>query len=61
MGVPEKHRRRIARDTMRMHCAGCRIMGGMDHAEAARLLGVPIPEGCNCGGERPEKPLGVTK
>jgi hypothetical protein len=46
--VPEQHQRRVARDTMRMHCTGARIMGGMTHHIAARLLGVSIPVDCTC-------------
>jgi hypothetical protein len=44
------HQLKIARDTMRMHCAGARIMGGMDHPTAAALLGKPLPKGCTCAG-----------
>ena len=57
MTVPEKHSLKIARQTMRMHCAGARIMGGMDHRQAVevieRLTGkrVPTAPDCNCKGE----------
>lgn len=41
MDVGQKHQLKIARDTMRMHCTGARIMGGMGadpHKEAARII-----------------------
>jgi hypothetical protein len=46
--TPRQHQLKIARDTMRMHCLGARIMGGMDHPTAAALLGKPLPAGCTC-------------
>jgi len=36
--VPEQHQRKIALDTLRMSEVGARVMGGMDHREAVRLL-----------------------
>lgn len=57
--VPEQHQRKIAQQTMKMHCAGAAIMGGPDHHEAARILGVSPPAGCTCGaakGTRQIKP-----
>lgn len=57
MGTAEKHQLKIARDTMRMHCVGARIMGGMGedpHKEAARIIlkltGKPatIDPDCTC-------------
>jgi hypothetical protein len=36
--VPEQHQRKIALDTLRMSEVGARIMGGMDHCKAVRLL-----------------------
>lgn len=36
--VPEQHRCKIALDTLRLNEVGARIMGGMDHREAVRLL-----------------------
>ncbi len=57
MGTAEKHQLKIARDTMRMHCEGARIMGGLGvdpHREAAkiilRLTGKPatIDPDCTC-------------
>ena len=49
MNIPEKHQRKIARRTMELTCLGSRILGGMTHVEAARILGVPLPEHCTCG------------
>ena len=57
MGTAEKHQLKIARNTMRMHCAGARIMGGLGddpHREAARIIrritGKPasIDPDCTC-------------
>lgn len=54
MQIADKHALKIARDTMRMHCVGARIMGGPDHADAARtikqLTGItaPLDEDCTC-------------
>ncbi len=49
MGTAEKRQLKIARDTMRMHCTGARILGGLGddpHREAAkiilRLTGKPV-------------------
>ena len=36
--IPEKHRLRIAKDTMRLSEAGVKIMGGMTKEEASRIL-----------------------
>ena len=57
MLIFEKHQLRIARDTMKMHCAGAYILGGLGenpHREAARIIlkltGKPVtidPE-CTC-------------
>jgi len=47
--VGKKHQLKIARDTMKMHCAGAKVMGGMDHVRAAEVLGKPVPDGCTCG------------
>ena len=41
----------IARRTMRLHCIGAQLMGGPNHREAARILGIKPPRGCTC----PEK------
>ena len=49
--VPSQHQLKIARSTMKMHCAGASVAGGMDHKEAARLLGTSVPKGCTCGGD----------
>ena len=38
LSVIELHQRRIALDTLRMHEVGARIMGGMDHLEAVKVL-----------------------
>ncbi len=54
MGIPELHQKRIARDTMRMHCAGALIVGGMNHPTAAALLRVQLPADCTCKGRTPE-------
>ena len=58
LGVPERHQLKIARDTMKMHCTGALIMGGMNHREALavihKLTGaiVGTPEGCSCFNAR---------
>ena len=58
MTVFEKHVLRIARDTMRMHCAGARIMGGQTHREAVdRIADVTgkrpsLPTDCSCPPSR---------
>jgi len=52
MTVPERHRRKIAKDTMRLHCAGAFILGGMNHLAAASLLGRRVPTDCNCAERR---------
>ncbi len=52
--VPEKHALKIARDTMKMHCIGVRVMGGPNHVDAVagikRLTGkrVALHEDCDC-------------
>ena len=53
MEVGKKHQLKIARDTLKMSCAGARIMGGMDHCEAFLILKIagrpmPWPAGCDC-------------
>jgi hypothetical protein len=48
LSVPEKHQLKIARDTMKMTCVFCAVMGGMSHIEAGRLLNVPLPKNCTC-------------
>ena len=49
MTVPEQHQRKIALQTMKYHCVGAWVMGGMDHVQAAAVLGKKVPEGCTCG------------
>lgn len=34
----DKHRLAIARKTLKMHCTGVLIMGGMNHHEACRVI-----------------------
>ena len=48
--VAKRHQLAIARKTMKMHCIGARIMGGMDHVKAAELLNRKLPEDCDCTG-----------
>lgn len=54
LDVGQRHQLRIARDSMRMHCAGVLIMGGPNHYDAAaiieRLTGaiVAIDADCTC-------------
>lgn len=53
MTVPEKHQQNIARKTMSMTCLGARILGGMNHHEAIKVLqraGKPAtrPKDCVC-------------
>lgn len=38
LSVPQKHQKKIALDTLKMHKAGARIMGGMDHKQAVKFL-----------------------
>ncbi len=53
LSVPERHQLKIARDTMKMHCVGARIMG-MTHHEAASIIRELTGkkswrvEGCDC-------------
>lgn len=42
------HQRNIAQKTMKMNCTMARVMGGMDHHDAARVLGKPLPKDCTC-------------
>lgn len=60
LSIPEKHQLKIARETMRMHCAGARIMGGMGadpHRKAARIIHeltgvfVAVESDCTCFAE----------
>lgn len=50
----QDHQLRIAIDTMRLSCIGARIMGGPNHAEAVRIIGLKTgrqpftPAGCEC-------------
>lgn len=46
--VARAHQLNIARRTMSLTCVGAAILGGMNHAEAARLLGTTVPQGCTC-------------
>ena len=57
LSVPERHQLRIARDTMKMSCAGARIMGGMGpspHRKAAEVIHtltgvtVGVDSDCSC-------------
>ena len=54
LSVPDRHMLRIARDSMRMSCAGVAIMGGPNHYAAAhqieRLTGqiVSLEADCIC-------------
>lgn len=36
--VPDRHQRRIALDTLRLHEVGASILGGMDHRQAVQVL-----------------------
>jgi hypothetical protein len=46
--VPKEHQLRIARETMKKTCGGLRVLCGMDHVEAAELLGRRVPADCTC-------------
>lgn len=54
LSVADQHVLKISRDSMRMHCAGVRIMGGPNHRQAAeniaRITGkrVKCAPDCNC-------------
>ena len=48
LSVPENHQLKIARDTMKMTCVFCAIMGGASHVKASKLLNVPLPKNCTC-------------
>jgi hypothetical protein len=54
LSVPERHQLKIARQSMKMHCAGCLIMGGPNHRESARIIHeltgaiVGIDADCTC-------------
>ena len=55
LSTPDRHRLKIARDTMRMSCVSARIMGGPDHIDAANTIYelsrviVAIDADCTCG------------
>lgn len=38
LSVPERHQLKVARGSMRMHCAGALIMGGPNHYQSARII-----------------------
>lgn len=38
LSVPDRHRHRIALDTLRLHKAGASIMGGLNHRQAVEAL-----------------------
>ena len=38
MTVPERHQRKVARDTLKLSVAGSRIMGGMSFEDAYELI-----------------------
>ena len=46
--IGKYHQLKIARRTMELSCVGALILGGMDHTDAARLLGRGIPDDCTC-------------
>ena len=48
MRVADQHRMTIARKTMRLSCFGARMLGGMDHVDAAFLLERALPKDCMC-------------
>ena len=54
LSVPERHQLTIAKSTMRMHCVGALIMGGMNHKTAVgvikKLTGkiVSLDSDCTC-------------
>lgn len=60
--VAKQHQLKIARSTMKMHCMGAWILGGMDHVKAAELLGTSKPQDCTCDKAKPDQPnFGGTK
>ena len=48
----ERHQLKIAKDSMKLSCIGCWIMGGPNHVEAAniikKLTGKVIKGTCEC-------------
>lgn len=54
LSTPEKHQLKIARETMRMHCAATLIMGGPNHAESVKIImrltgkKVQLDSDCTC-------------
>jgi hypothetical protein len=46
--IAKRHQLNIARKTMRLSCVGTRILGGMDHIEAAKLLKTKTDADCEC-------------
>ena len=67
LSVPKRHQLKIARDTLKMHCIGARIMGGMGEAPHRKALSVihnltgvivAAPDDCTCFDRaRTEVPL----
>ena len=57
MTVPERHQRKVARDTMGLSCAGAFILGGPDHVAAAGILGRRVPEDCTCAANAATRAL----
>jgi len=48
MAIGKNHQLKIARQTMNLSCAGSRILGGMNHIQAAAILNKKVDEDCNC-------------
>jgi len=56
MDIFKKHQLKIARDTLKMHCLGAYIMGGLPqgHVDAVRIIkqatgkDVALPAQCKC-------------
>ena len=59
MDIPDKHYLKIARSTMKLHCLGAKIMGGMNHIQAIevikRLTGKNTPKSTDCTCEKIER------
>ena len=56
MGPIDKHQLKIATDTMKLHCTGALILGGLPegHLDAVRIIkqitgkDVTLPDECKC-------------
>ena len=57
MQTAKNHQMNIARKTMKLSCVGARIMGGMDHIDAAQVLSRKTDSDCTCFQSRQYKTL----